>query len=111
MADAQFIPLFVRDRLRRPVCGTHLRPLPPDSAKGLQTKEKALISLRALEQFRLTQKLCLTWQTCFCEVSLLPSIKTCHWQFLPYAGCGLLCAYRNKITEDLKEKLSVKNIF
>ena len=49
LADAQFIPRFVRDRLRRPVCGTQMRPLPPDSRKGLRLKEKALISLRALK--------------------------------------------------------------
>lgn len=49
LADAQFIPRFVRDRLRRPVCGTRMRPLPPDSAKGLRLKVKALILLRALK--------------------------------------------------------------
>jgi hypothetical protein len=49
LARAQFMPCFVRDRLRRTVYGTQMRPLPPDSAKGLETKEKALISLRALK--------------------------------------------------------------
>ena len=42
LAGARFIPHFIRDRRRRRVCGIQMRPLPPDLAKGLQTKEKAL---------------------------------------------------------------------
>ena len=106
LAEAQFIPHYIRDCLRRPVCGTQMRPLPPDSPKRLCLKVKALIFLRALKHgagcFALIGSLLqknwkvnylifnmIFWWNICSYASFLDEFISCHDKFLQFGLCNL----------------------